>query len=208
MRFEGKHLFFKNIKWKCFKNIALSLSLRHQLWMCWRQLGRNGKPAENFLYAGDTTSKMNSSSLESQSLDVQTFLRDSNLHLNCIFIATELEIKGHIYKPGCVLVIDYVDSLPIFGIVDQLLVVSLEKIFLLEKLDILDFDSHTLYYRVQKSGTKQCFKYSDLKFVWPLSLHMYSGDSVVLDKYCIFSENLCRMSSKVTHLLIYHLACD
>ncbi|XP_053381925.1 uncharacterized protein LOC128549343 [Mercenaria mercenaria] len=58
MRFEGKHLFFKNIKWKCFKNIALSMSMRHQLWMCWRQLRVNGKCSENFLYSGDSIANM------------------------------------------------------------------------------------------------------------------------------------------------------
>lgn len=188
MRFEGKHLFFKNIKWKCFKNIALSLSMRHQLWMCWRQLGVTGKPSENFLYSGDVVTKMQPSCVDQVDAEVHEYLVALNMHLSPLYSTTEFEIKGHRYKIGCVIVLDYIDSLPTFGVVDQLFVTNQEKVFVVDQLDIESFDSHTLYYRITRSNTKICLKYTDLKFVWPLSMHTFNGYTVVLDKYCFFCE--------------------
>lgn len=175
MRFEGKHLLFKNIKWKCFKNIALSLSMRHQLWMCWRQLGVNGKYSENFLYSGDSVADLQAVDIVHCHLVVKDFLRISNLHVSSLFTAKEVDIKGHRYKLGCVLALDYVDNCPTFGVVDQILVVANEKVFIVDQLDILGFDNHTLYYEVKRSNKISCFKYSDLRFVWPLSMQTYNG---------------------------------
>ena len=73
--------------------------------MCLNQLGINDKPAENFLYSGDITSKLKAIHLELQCMEVQDFLRGSILRDSCIFSATEVEINGHMYKPGCVPVI-------------------------------------------------------------------------------------------------------
>lgn len=190
MRFEGKHLFFKNIKWKCFKNVALSLSMRHQLWMCWRQLGVNGKPSENFLYSGDIVTKMQASCIDQVGVEVRAYLVASNLHSSPLFTAPDVEIKGHRYKVGCVLVLDYVDNLATFGVVDQLFVTAQEKVFFINQLDIENFDSHTLYYIVKRSHKTICLKYTDLKLLWPLSMHTYNGYTVVLDKYCYFSEQI------------------
>ncbi|XP_063967064.1 uncharacterized protein LOC135156960 [Lytechinus pictus] len=54
MRFEAKHGFFKTKKWRCFKNLPLSISTKHQKYMCYKQHGAtNGKRSESFLYAGD-----------------------------------------------------------------------------------------------------------------------------------------------------------
>lgn len=42
MRYEAKHGFFKNMKWKCFKNILKTMAEKHQLYMCSKMLCSDG----------------------------------------------------------------------------------------------------------------------------------------------------------------------
>ena len=42
MRYEVKHGFFKNMKWKCFKNILKTIAEKHQLYMCSKMLCSDG----------------------------------------------------------------------------------------------------------------------------------------------------------------------
>lgn len=53
MRFEAKHAFFKNKKWKCFKNLPLSMANFHQKWLCGQMMASDGTFSETFLYQGD-----------------------------------------------------------------------------------------------------------------------------------------------------------
>ena len=188
MRFEGKHLFFKNIKWKCFKNLPYSMTMRHQLWMCWKQLGVLGKPSENYLYAGDVVTSPTAIELNELPVDIQSHLRQANLHLNQLFETKDVTIKGHCYKPGCVLAIDYKEFWPNYGVVDKIVLVNHEKFFVLTKLDVPEFISHIGSYCVRRSDVKLLMKYQDLLYEWPLSMHIYNGRTVVLDRYRLFSQ--------------------
>lgn len=53
MRFEGKNGFFKQKKWKNFRNVPYSLAKYYQLHMLHKQVGSNIERNQNFLYAGD-----------------------------------------------------------------------------------------------------------------------------------------------------------
>ena len=57
MRFEGKNGFFKQKKWKNFRNVPYSLAKYHQLHMLHKQVGSNIERNQNFLYAGDIVAK-------------------------------------------------------------------------------------------------------------------------------------------------------
>ena len=50
---EGKHSWFKDMCTKNFKNLPMSLSTKHQLYMSNIMMNTFGGPAENFLYRGD-----------------------------------------------------------------------------------------------------------------------------------------------------------
>ena len=188
MRFEGKHLFFKNIKWKCFKNLPYSVSMRHQLWMCWKQLGILGKPSESYLYSGDTVTNPLAVDVDELPVEIQENIRAANLHVNQISETKDLSIKGHCYRSGCVLVLQYAHFWPSYGVVDKILVIDYQKFFLLTQLEVTEYDHHIGSYCVKRSDTKLLVKYQDLKFVWPLSIHICNGRTVIMDKYRYFSE--------------------
>ena len=50
---EGKHSWFKDMHTKNFKNLPMSLSTKHQLYMSNLMMNTFGGPTENFLYRGD-----------------------------------------------------------------------------------------------------------------------------------------------------------
>jgi len=50
MRYEATNAFSKSMKLKCFKNMLKSLAIKHQLWMCHKQLGLLGCSNRYFLY--------------------------------------------------------------------------------------------------------------------------------------------------------------
>ena len=51
----------------------------------------------------------------------------------------------------------------------------------------MEYDHHIGSYCVRRSDTKLLVKYQDLKFVWPLSIHICEGRTIVMDKYRYFS---------------------
>ena len=65
-------------------------------------------------------------------------------------------IKGHCYRPGCVLALDYVDFWPSYGVVDRILVIDYQKFFILTKLDVIEFDNHIGSYIVRRSEVIVC----------------------------------------------------
>lgn len=53
MRFEGKHGFFKNKKWRNFKNLPYTPAKHHQKYQSFRQMGDYDSLTSNYLYEGD-----------------------------------------------------------------------------------------------------------------------------------------------------------
>ena len=132
---------FLKTLWKCFKNLPYSVSMRHQLWMCWKQLGVLGKPSESYLGdIGQIQLQLN----DELPIEIQVNLRAANLHVNQISETKDLSIKGHCYRPGCVLVLDYNNFWPSYGVVDKILVIDYQKFFLLTRLKVMEYDHHYL----------------------------------------------------------------
>jgi hypothetical protein len=52
MRFESKNAQMKGFTTNCFKNIPLSVAIRHQQWLCYHLAVRPGQ-ISNFIYSGD-----------------------------------------------------------------------------------------------------------------------------------------------------------
>ena len=51
--YEAKHGWFKDQRIRNFKNLPLSLSKKHQLYMGHKMININGRPSANFIYLGD-----------------------------------------------------------------------------------------------------------------------------------------------------------
>lgn len=62
------------------------------------------------------------------------------------------------------------------------------KYFVLEKVTC-EFDSHTMYFVIQPSGSLIVHPHHDLKFKWPLSMYQHCGSLVVLNLCCHTSMN-------------------
>lgn len=107
------------------------MSMRHQLWMCRTQLGILGKQSENYLYPGDIDSYPNEIDLSDLPDEIQNYIREANIHTMKIFESRDFVIKGHCFRPGCVLALDYIDFWPSYGDVDRILVIDYQKSFLL-----------------------------------------------------------------------------
>ena len=54
MRFESKNAQIKHfLSPKSYRNVALSVSIHHQMWMCYQLLTEPEQSTSNFLYSGD-----------------------------------------------------------------------------------------------------------------------------------------------------------
>lgn len=95
MRFEAKHAFFKNKKWKCFKNLPLSMANFHQKWLCGQMMASDGTFSENFLYQGDEVAEGVSVTLT----DLPDLQR--NLVINKFPTVTEIYITPRVKIHGC-----------------------------------------------------------------------------------------------------------
>lgn len=56
MRYESKNAQMKSFVTNCFKNVALSVAIRHQQWLCYQLLVHPSQSISGFLYKGDQVS--------------------------------------------------------------------------------------------------------------------------------------------------------
>lgn len=187
MRFEGKHGFFKKIKWTNFKNLPLSVANRHQQWMSYKQLGHNGRRSENFLYDGDKVPN----GQEILISDVFPELID-RFDQNEGYLVPEVNIHGNLYKRGQVVVIgvDNLPPTPSLGVVKDIIIVNYVKYFVLAELEILDFDEHMNSYIVEETVNKDVVKYGNLMFKWPENTCILSDRKYLMLRNCPILEPL------------------
>ncbi|XP_022093684.1 uncharacterized protein LOC110980918 [Acanthaster planci] len=189
MRFEAKHGFFKTKKWRCFKNLPLSICLKHQKYMCYKQLGSHGQKTQTFLYSGDTVREGKSVNLHDEYPDAVGSIgayfgvdhqAENGVHA---YKTSSLTIHGHEYRPGCCLVLDYKDDLPQFGILEAAVVINDEKFFIVECMETQYFNFHVLSYVLESKHEYLCVHFSQLFSKWPLSVYKYAGKNCVINKY-------------------------
>ena len=53
MRYESKNSQMKGFVTNCFKNVPLSVSIRHQQWLSYHLAVRPGQSTSRFIYSGD-----------------------------------------------------------------------------------------------------------------------------------------------------------
>ena len=84
-------------------------------------------------------------------------------------------ILGHIYKVGCCLVLSYRDDLPVFGILDDILIYEDKRLFVVACQTVKHFDNHIISYVLDPAGGQRIVELSQLFSRQPLSVHSYSG---------------------------------
>jgi len=185
LRFEAKHGYFKALRLKCFKNLPLTLAKKHQLWMCYKQLGPLGSRSKNYLYEGDLVREGVSKELTAEypSLVAQ-FAAILNCSDDSVYVTDSIKVNGIEYRQGCAIVLSYdFSGLPQFVVMRDMFVHNDVKFFVVEELAVDHFNPQMLCYVVEPSSVFRVVRYVELRYPWPLSLHSINGHLCVINVY-------------------------
>ncbi len=190
MRMEAKHHFFTSRKTRNFRNLPKTSAVKHQKHMCHQMTTNLGQPHSGFLYSGDVVKEGTKISVSQEEPEVAI---DYTLKTGSdgAYATTCLEIHGHVYKPGCALVILYQeDDTPVFGIVTNILVKDKYKMFVVEIQETEYFDTQVLAYAVFNTKRKVLVQHSKLSSRWPLSTKFHNGTYHIVNKYSHIIESI------------------
>lgn len=129
--------------------------------------------AENFLYSGDIVREGQAMTFSVEYPDLLTKLGEILAQLDIDIETVELyrsqcaHIHGHEYRKQSCLRLGYVDEVPRFGIVRDIVVYQELKIFVVEKTEVEYYDSHVIAYVLRLTNTH------NLVCKWPLSAYTY-----------------------------------
>jgi len=189
MRFEAKHAFFKNKKWKCFKNLPLSMAKFHQKWLCGQMRNALGQVSDSFLYSGDEIKEGDDVIINQMTASKKNCIQTKFPQLESIFVTKRVDIHGSSFREGSIITLSYDDShLPSFGYVTSVLVDKQVKYFLYLDLIIRGFDEHLLAYEVDFGIDLKIVNYHELFLKMPLCLHKCQGKMYILNKFAYLSE--------------------
>ena len=193
MRFEAKHGYFKTKKWRCFKNLPLSIANKHQMHMCYSAAAGQ---ALNYLYPGDVVREGLAITFSAVYPDLLTRLGDIlaqpdiDLATVKLYQPKSVQIHGHEYQTQSCLRLDYDDGVPQFCIVKDILVFQELKIFVIEKAEVEDYDSHVIAYILKLTNTHDLVTYQELDCKWPLPMYTYKHRLAVINQFATTCELL------------------
>ncbi|XP_033099745.1 uncharacterized protein LOC117103311 [Anneissia japonica] len=186
MRFEAKHTHTKSKKWKNFKNLPLSVAIKHQMVMCHSQASN----INNCLYEGDEVNEgaevlphENFPQLIEKLCDAtnSNAFRDP---ATIVFVTDSVKIHGHKFRPGCCLRLNYDENeVPIFGKLTEIIVFNQEKLFVVDVMSVDHFEEQGLCYILVDSGKQAVVTYHSLSSKWPLNFHLYNKQCAVINQY-------------------------
>ncbi|CAF3900410.1 unnamed protein product, partial [Rotaria sp. Silwood1] len=164
MIFEKKHSFFKKMKYRNFRNIAVTLARRRQHYIAAQMYTSNNTSTSSFLYSGHKIQKVKE--LHS-SAATQHHLLDSK---RTLYETRQVTLFGITYAVGDVVLInDYIFPIDrVFGKI--LIVIVQDKVILLrlQLLQVISFNQQLCIYELcllDCSVTKNIY---DLKHIWPM----------------------------------------
>jgi len=190
MRYEGKHGFFKNHKWRSFRNIQKSLAEKHELWMCYKMFTGEG-PNMNYLYSGDVVvsgllvefDKCYPTLLDSMISVLTLNPAQTSEGLLC-YKSPEVTIHGHTYRAGVAVCLSVHDDIPQFALIEDIFVINDVKVFVVEQLITVQFEQNLNSYCVEPSGHFVVKRFVDLQYTWPLPVFASGGLLYIVDRYC------------------------
>jgi hypothetical protein len=184
MRFEAKHAFFKNKKWKSMKNLPLSMARFHQKFLCRQMTSSVGQPNGNFLYSGDEVREGREVPIDETSAEYRDCLLPIVPNIQSVFLTKECVIHGCTYKHGCILVLSYSeDDFPTFGYLLDILVTNQEKMFFVKRGIVVNLHQNAVAYEVDFTGRTLLVDYHDICVKMPLSAHLLRDKSCIINKY-------------------------
>lgn len=190
MRFEAKHAFFKNKKWRCFKNLPLSLAIFHQKWLCGQMITPLGTYSGNFLYAGDEVKEGDNVIIEEMQELHKLCVKERFPNSESVYVTKQVKIHGCVYREGVIVVssCDYFN--PSFVRIIEIVIKDQDKFFLVQKSQIVDVNLHLISYEIEFENSFQLVSYRDLVIKLPLDMHLLNGKLFVMNKYALLTLDL------------------
>lgn len=175
MRFEGKHKFFKKVVRHIhnFKNIPLTLALRHQHMIAFHLA------ATSFFKPSVEINRVKSVMVDSFPENVKNFLCLRNNYQNTVLAAASVCIDGIKYSADMVISVGSCSGLPDFRQIAKIVVINTE-IFVC-KLMTSWYNEHLRAYELCRShlSTFSVTQLSELNDVFPLSLYRVGDKQLV-----------------------------
>lgn len=182
MRFEGKHKFFKDVlrHTRNFKNISLTLSVRHQKMIAFHL------DSNSFFKPSVEINKVQSVMVASFPENVQNFFYHRNgQQSQTVLAAPSVFIDGIKYTADMVISVGSCSGLPDFRQISKIVVINNEIVFIC-KLLASWYDEHLRAYELSHLSTFSVTQLSDLNDVFPLSLYRIRGRQyITLKRYIL-----------------------
>ena len=186
LRFEAKHGFFKDHRWRNFNNLPLSLLTKHQLQLCNITSNESGGFIEHFLEMEDKF-KMLGNRTVGKSLS-EILPNEEMMYTE----AGSVTHKGREFRKGsAILIRDEDNTDPEFVIVLGLFLTDMKNIVVIvEECNILSFCFEMNAFEIEKNGVKKCSEL--VKMTWPLPLPVYSihGVDYITNRFSAFNPFL------------------
>ncbi|XP_019861591.1 PREDICTED: uncharacterized protein LOC109590086 [Amphimedon queenslandica] len=191
MRFESKNAQIKSFVTRCFRNVPLSVAIRHQQYLSYHLYTPPERHSSNFLYGGDQVSG------DSQQFDhyregIEKLLdipNNSLFGIRCKFVI----INGIEYKPGYVIRIKPTEPSYDFdyGLIDAILMYEGHKIFLTTILEIKKFHKSLCAFEVSPTHNVKYVLYGSLYCHGVVHIHTKSGNLYIIEKNYCFKDLWC-----------------
>lgn len=195
IRMEAKHNFFKQHSWKNFKNLPLSLAVKHQKNLCF-ELG----DCQNSTYLVKIDEMKEGSAFVfddcfphlQNEFRAEVLLRYNLREYTGVQVGKmkELVIEGIKYKPGCGLLFGWEDKEPIFAKIDTMAIFQNTKFFVLNLFNTEVYDSNANAYIVNETNRQKLAIHEGLKNKWPLPIYNRDGDFLITNRVGHFGSGL------------------
>ena len=185
LRFEAKHGFFKDHRWRNFNNLPLSLLTKHQLQMSNIAVNENGSFMENFLEIEDILKR--------------TGQRNVGKYFNTLLIGesmyTQVEIvthKGREFRPGvCLLVRDEENINPEFAKVTDMFYTDDKIVHLIfDHCQVLNFCTKLNAYKIIQTGRMECSVLGKITWPFPLPVYYVNDEAYVTNRFSAYNPFL------------------
>jgi len=177
-RFEACHAYFKSLVpvVRNFKNMALTMSYRHQSRLFSKLASYPGTSSKKFLYEGDYVALCIGTSVLLCNLPYAKIFHEiinESEWLTCqIMRSPKVTVHGSTYHCKSIILLEcYEDDLPVFGEVDEIFIFDKEILLVISTLQTQYFDFTINSYQVTQIPNVQNFvkNVKDLIFPYPLS---------------------------------------
>lgn len=183
-RFEACHSYFKSLVpvVRNFKNMALTLSYRHQSRLCSRLATYPGMPSKKFLYEGDyvTPGEITLVCNLPYAVIFRGIINEAEWFTYKLMRSSKIIVHGMTYCPKSILLLNSDENdLPQFGEIHEIFVQGDIKLFVITVLHTETFEWRYNAYYITETHEKCVKNINDLIFPFPLSAFRSLGNNYV-----------------------------